>query len=501
MATKKKAPKRETAIVKYDPTRPHYVYEGLDPETGHPFYVGRTGDVLRRGAEHDRRGSKRIRALMKLKNCKFSDVVRLVPELPNGCPHDRVVELEAYFIFNRKTMYDPVDNPLGCNQRLGDHAGDMDKARYDELAAELAAGFEWPERPDEDAQLTTAKAQETMLEEFVADAETDGDAEGAERLQECLKVAVYERFLVEQRVLSVRAFAEVVMKKYEGAYVEAIDVGAFQVELNALKEKLADDEAYADLTRIVTSISLVCKEKEGVDVSSEAAASGLKMLVAMVGSREEMSLMWTNEFVQKQMFATRAWTKSNALKKPIQREKDDVVQVTLGRFLHKWKLNDKQYGGACTDLAQARVVMRGVPWFDEYVGSKDKHAATAKEVNRQLLEGYAHHTEPDFEGKKAMPSVKGNAGVYNKLNHLVHAQCSEANRDVALAGLPEWRKAHYLDDWDAKRKAYLAVCSARNTAVKKAKTASAAASKRPRADDDEEDEDPEEEEEDDDDDE
>ena len=51
MPPKGKAPKRETAIVKYDPARPHYVYEGLDPETGAPFYVGRTGDVLRRGLE------------------------------------------------------------------------------------------------------------------------------------------------------------------------------------------------------------------------------------------------------------------------------------------------------------------------------------------------------------------------------------------------------------------------------------------------------------------
>jgi hypothetical protein len=486
MSSKTKAPKRETLIVKYDPTRPHYVYEGIDPESGTAFYVGRTGDVLRRGAEHDRSGSRRIRALMKLRNCQFSEVVRLVPELPDGCPHERVAEFESFFIFNRKTMYDPVDNPLGCNQRIGDHAGAMDKARYDELAAELAAGFEWPERPIEDAQLAAAKARVAVLEEFVAEANQEGDAEGAERLEECFKVAVFERFLIEQRVLSVRVFTETVMKKYEGMYVDAIDVGAFQVELNALKEKLADDEVYADLTRIVTSISLVCKQKEGVDVSSEAAVGFLRGLVAMIGSREEATLVWTSEAVKKQMLATRAWTKSNGLKKPVRIVKDDPAQITLSHFLENWKVDNKIYGGKCTDLAQSRVLMRDVPWFDEFVGSKDRNADEWKEVNRQLLQGYGWHGEPEFDDKKAMPSGKANSRVYDKLSSLVRAKCSEASRDVALAGLPETRKAYYLNGWDAKRKAYLTASAARN-AARRAKPAST--SKRPRDDAEEDTED------------
>jgi hypothetical protein len=155
-----------------------------------------------------------------------------------------------------------------------------------------------------------------------------------------------------------------------------------------------------------------------------------------------------------------------------------------------WKADDKLYGGVCTDIAQVRVLMRDVKWFESFVGCKDKNIDEWKELNRQLLQGYAHHTEPDFEGKKAMGHGNGNKGVYDKLCSVAHARCSEAQRDVALSGLPETRNAFYLDGWDEKRKVWLEAKMTQNSAAKKAKTvpAATAAAKRPRADDEEEEE-------------
>jgi hypothetical protein len=505
MSPKKVAKKERKTAPKTEPTwktaivvsnRAHSIYEAIHPETKRAFYLGRTNNTMRRGAQHDKLTNPLFKVVCELLNiCKISDIIRLVPELPRGCAPDRAPEFEAYFIFQRGTMYDPVKNPFGCNRRLGDHAGEMTKARYDEIATELEEGYDWTP-PEENAELAASVGVVAVIEELVEDAVADGDEAAATRLDECFKVAVYEKFLIEKRVLSARAFAETVMKKYEGAYVYAIDVNAFQTELNALKEKLADDEDYADLTRIVTSISLVCKEKEGVDVSSEAAASGLKMLVAMIGSREEARLVWTNKAVKKQMLATRAWTKSNALKKPVQQANGDHKQATLGHFMKSWKAESKDYGGACTDLAQARVVMRDIPWFGTFVGLKDKSADEWKELNRQLLQGYAWPKEPYFEGKKAITSNKDNLSIYNKLRCVVRGKCSYASRDVALAGLPEARKAFYLTGWDEKRKAVLAKNATRHTA-KKPKTvpAATAAAKRPRADEEEEEEGEEEEEE------
>ena len=82
---------------------PSFVYEAIDPVTKLPFYVGRTGDMDRRAREHQKRCMKKIRELMKLKDFKFRDVQRRVPELPDGCAPKDAQELEAYFIFERDT--------------------------------------------------------------------------------------------------------------------------------------------------------------------------------------------------------------------------------------------------------------------------------------------------------------------------------------------------------------------------------------------------------------
>ena len=126
--------------------------------------------------------------------------------------------------------------------------------------------------------------------DLAAQAEQVEDAESVEVFNECRVLAKKQLLEIERAHLGLRAFVERVLADYDNKYVDAVDQATLQVELNSIKDKMEEDAEFADLSRIVTSMSLVCKEKAGVDMSSEAAASCLKMVLAMIGSREEAKL-------------------------------------------------------------------------------------------------------------------------------------------------------------------------------------------------------------------
>ena len=439
-----------TALATHVAVLPSFVYEAIDPVTKMPFYVGRTGDMDRRAREHQKRGMKKIRELMKLKDFRFPDVQRRVPELPDGCAPKDAQELEAYFIFQRKVVYDPVDCPWGCNSRIGDHGTEMTPARFAELKAMFAGdGYQFP-LIEEPTDLRDARAEYEIAGAFVAMAEAVGYEECAEALNEC-KVLAKSALLNAERIhLGLRAFVERVLADYDDKYVDAVDQPTLQTALNLIKDKMGEDKAYTDLQRIVTSMSLVCKEKEGVDVSSEAAANGLKMVLAMIGSREEATLAWTHKNVEAKIKAVRTWTKSHGMQKPVP-SSIDKEERRSGTFLTHWKMDSDNYGGKCTDLPNCRVVMRGIQWFEDFVGSVDKNANEWVELNQQLCDGFAWHDEPDFEGKKAMSTSNGNSTIYKKLNHLVKGQGKPSDVATALEGLPTDRAAYYQGLYDANR--------------------------------------------------
>ena len=462
-----------------------FVYEAIDPVTKLAFYVGRTGDLDRRAREHQRRCMKKIRELMKLKTFKFKDVQRRVPELPNGCATVDAQELETYFIFERDTVYHPVTCPWGCNSRIGDHGTKMTPTRFAELKAMFAGeGYQFP--VEEPKDLRDARAEYEIAGAFVAMAEEVGDKECVKVLNECRVLAKSALLNAERAHLGLCAFVERVLADYEGKYVDAVDQETLQVALNLIKQKMEEDKAFADLTRIVTSMSLVCKEKDGVDVSSEAAACGLKMVLAMIGSREEATLAWTNQSVEVHIKAVRAWTKSHGMKKPMSHVVDKEERA-LGSFLTIWKVDNPQYGGKCTDLQNCRVVMRGIAWFEDFVGYVDKHANDWIELNKQLRDGFAWYDEPDFEGKKAISGSKDNKSIYKKLQTLLHGQGKPTDVAIALKGLPTDRAAWYQGQYDANRSGLLQKKKESNEANKKKRKREAAAAK-PEEEDDEEEE-------------
>lgn len=439
-----------TALATHVAVLPAFVYEAIDPVTKLPFYVGRTGDMDRRAREHQKRCMKKVRELMKLKDFKFRDVQRRVPELPDGCAPKDAQELEAYFIFQRNTVYHPVDCPWGCNSRIGDHGTEMTPTDFAEIKAMFAGeGYQFP-LVEEPKDLREARAEYEIVGAFVAMAEEVGDEECAEALNECLALAKHALLDAERTHLSLRAFVEHVLADYEDKYVDAVDQPTLQTALNLIKDKMGEDEAYTDLQRIVSSISLVCKEKEGVDVSSEAAAYFLKGVLAMIASREEATMAWTHKGVEANIKAVRTWTRAHGMQK-LTRTSVDKEEKRLGIFLCHWKVDNDNYGGKCADLPNCRVIMRGIPWFEDFVGSVDKHANEWVELNTQLCDGFAWHDEPDFEGKKVMSSSKDNKSIYFKLNSLIRGQGKPTDVAIALKGLPPARAAWYQGQYDANR--------------------------------------------------
>jgi hypothetical protein len=449
-----------------------FVYEAIDPVTKLAFYVGRTGNLDRRARQHQRRCMKKIRELMKLKDFKFKDVQRRVPELPHGCAADDAQEMEAYFIFERKVVYDPETCPHGCNSRIGDHGTELTPTRFAELKQLFAtAGYEFP--VEEPQALRDARAEYAIAGEFVAMANAVNDDESVKVFTECTALAKRALLNAERVHLGLRAFVERVLADYDKKYVDAVDQQTLQTAFNMIKDKMEEDKAFEDLTRVVTSMSLVCKPKKGVDVSSEAAASFLVGILAMIGSREEATLEWTNRTVEKNIKAVRTWTRAHGMKKPVDVNRGKYEQ-TLANFLKTWKSDNDNYGGKCTDLQNCRVVMRGVDWFQGFISCADKNANDWIELNKQLCDGFGWWEEPKFEGKRLMKSSNGNNLIYKKLNSLVAGRGKRLDVAVALKGLPPERAAYYQRCYDTKRAGTLQKDKAKNIRRKRKREAAAA---------------------------
>lgn len=213
--TKRTARKADTKIVAYKPGQRVWIYEIIDPDTGNAIYVGRTVDLVRRGAEHERKTSKcrQLRERLKLVWWKLPGNVRVVPELPNGVPSERADDFEGYFITQRKTLFDPSD-PVrmnGCNLKNGDH---ITVERYEAAKAEVEAGFEWPQVP---LDVVEARAKESVLESLVDDFGGEGDDDDADAQGLCmaLAVATMTRKQVERIHMSPLAIAEQLADEYE----------------------------------------------------------------------------------------------------------------------------------------------------------------------------------------------------------------------------------------------------------------------------------------------
>lgn len=439
--------KAEAALSTFHGQKAEYVYEAIDPEDG-PFYVGRTNNMQRRAGEHDAKCVGRVRALMKLKNYTFKQVVRRVPELPSGCHPVDAPRLESYFIMRRDTIYHDLRRPFGCNSRLGDHGIELspeDAAGYDRMFAD--EGYSFPScthQDEEDVRANAekeARAEAEMAKHMAEIAEKANDEESAELFNDCATLALNEMHEHMCNRMGLRAYVEHVLADYVNKYVDSVDKKALQVQLNLIKEKTEHDATYKDLLRIPRSLSLVCKPppedpetgrplpdengapRPDIAVSSEAACLFLKGLLEMIASREEANLVWTHEWTKTAMHEIRAWSRANNLQKPSAsntwipkgRPKPDATELSTGAKLTGWFSKHDR-----ADLKCCEVLMRGVPWFEAFAYSTERADTEWDELCALLRKGYGLSKEPEFPGKLAIQARNCSPGAYRKIYNLLY---------------------------------------------------------------------------------
>jgi len=360
----KKAKKDATALAVFDPKKPFFVYEIFRPDLDNKtVYVGRTDDVKRRSGQHVMASSpcKLVNELRKLLNVKtFRDIIKLVPELPEGVPASRIVEMEAYFIMERRTVYHARDNEYGCNAKNGDKVHEITPTRYNEIEAELSSGFEWPVdsgvRNDVPVEVVKARGLEVVFKGIVQEAEETGeDEEFVQALRGDMALVTGEREAMERLLLSARMAAGELAYKYRVAGLDAIDREQFTKELNMLKDKIDVDGEDEVINGIINGVLLAAKPQREVRMSSDAASGFVTGIAKMLTTREEERLVWTNDDVKRRMYEVRAWSRRNDMKKPIHKH-HEADQHSLAKFLDDWM-------GQRLDIDQASVVMRNVPWF------------------------------------------------------------------------------------------------------------------------------------------
>lgn len=452
----KKPTKASTKLMVYDPKQRTWIYEAVHPVTKKAFYVGRTIDVLRRGAEHDRDSSacRLLRVFLNLNNFKFRDCVRIVPELPNGVPASRAAEFEAFFILQRDTIYHPERRPDGCNLRHGDHVASLD---YQAIKAEIAEGFKWDDVP---ADVIEARGREAMFEACV---EEVGDAEP--ELSEALSLAIIERKRVERLHMSVVLLAETLAEEYEGiSPYQEIDRSQFTTNVNALRDRV-NAEAVPDdkMLSLVKSIAFFGKP-EGAEweMRANVAVHLLRALAKSLETREEAKMPDT--LAIRNMKLVRTWTVENGGKKPsvdALRKKKSVgtaEEATMGFFLRNWKAFRDKGAYKQANKVECDFLMRHVDWWETFVnGSKtEKGADLTSKVNSMLKQGYGHKDEPEFEGKKQWPA--GSHGtetnkVYKKMANMAFGMFADLS--PMLDGVDPNRARWYIERSASNRPKYL----------------------------------------------
>jgi hypothetical protein len=455
----KSIPKSKTQIIECKKNQRTWIYEWIDPNTKRTIYVGRTIDLLRRGAEHDRKSSacKLLRLYCNLHNLKSNDCVRIVPELPNGVPASRASEFEAFFIIKRDTLYHPENRQDGCNQKHGDHVSALD---YDKIKAEIIDGLDWEEVP---ADVIQARAKEALLETCV---EEVGDFEP--ELSTALTTATMQRKQLERLYMAPVAIAEELAEEYESIpkYKE-IDRSLFEADLNSLRDRLNAEDVIDDkMLSLVRGIALFGKS-EGAEwcMRAHVAVHAFRMLAGALETREEARMPYTTAI--RNMKLVRNWTANNDYKKPAAnaRQRKDGTGTSeeerMGIFLRSWKSFKGTQAYKQANKSESNFIMRHVSWWKEFAnGSRVERAAnlTAK-VNSMLKQGYGHKDEPEFEGKKKWPSGTHGSetlNVYQKMIKMVNGHFSDSHVSEMLNGMHPSRSEWYKLKWSTNRPAYLA---------------------------------------------
>jgi hypothetical protein len=441
--------KADTKILRYDPSQRTWIYEMFDHIRNICFYVGRTVDTIRRGGEHDRKGSSLIRNYVKHHNVRVRDCVRVVAELPDGVPSSRAGEFEAFFIMQRDTIYHAVRCPDGCNQNNGAHVANLD---YHAIEAEVAAGIEWPEVSEAVAK---ARGNEAVLEQLVQDF---GDIEP--ELHDALRDARMVRVDAERAELGVQEALDVARREvanYEAMVPHVlVQRGDVEASLNAVKDAAPENDA---LAKQIKWIRTGVKPDHFPDQPVPAAFAKYMLLavVEWLGAKAEATIR-VNDVVMRGLRAAREWSAANEGKKPMDKGKT-AEERTHGKFLADWKGSGKnQYNRR--HEAHARVLFRHYPsvlaFFD--LDNKARSADREARVRDALAAGYTWLTEP-FEGPKLPKSGTGPFGewkhLYNKVQDLLRGAFDEAAVLRMVGDLPPERRGWYVAQHAANRPNWL----------------------------------------------
>jgi len=436
------APAMSKAIVAYDQFRPVYIYKVIDRRTNRVIYVGQSVDVSRRWKQHAMASSKCPYLQEQMQKAPDMLKYQIVNRLPRGVPKCRADEFEAYYVFFYNTVYHPTHRPDGCNAQLPPHS---QKMNYEAVRAELKKGFEWPEVEANEAvplEVAKAVAREAMLADLVSIA----DDKVPESLSTALTVATMERMQIERQFMGALEFAKDLRDEYADNYDDAIDRNDFAVHLNLLNEKIREDDEGQAIEKMVSALLFANKPEREFEMTSKAAAHGFgfvyEMLYARDDARRLAKLQWTlktrsdrhgkkdDPVVKNQILAVRKWSRTHGDAKPMDTSVDPE-EKRHGGFLNHWKGNNDIYGGEKTDLASCRVVMRDLPWFDEFADSKKASAEALDTLITQLVGGAAiMDKEPEFdevETRTPLFSSKGNLKVYQKYLGMLRGEGSDAD--------------------------------------------------------------------------
>ena len=426
-----------------DEPYPYCAYRGM------AFYVGRTGALATRASGHASKQSKcrKLRQRLRLLNARPKDMMRLVHELPDGAPVERINELEAFFICKRDTIHDPKTErgDLMCNAKTGDGyvvsdgngtVVDLTHERYLQIEQELASGFAHPSTWTATETTTTttttttasaeasaaaptelekAKATVEVLQDFVEDSTNDleaGDDERADwqaqldEANECVAIILAK----EQQQQTPKSLYEI-CADLAGHYkvlprFERLSVNDITVELVLLKKLSEDNGAFQ--RRINAGLKIMHPDRSAKHVSAGVAYHTVAGLVAWLGDHLEMQLDTASDFLTK-VLLLRDWSARNGgalpsmganatVKHVVNSTPEEVEeQNKLGTYASQMRALVAKAKVSDEDRQATKLLLRDFPRLLERlvasVSRKDQAMTTAREVHELLARGFAHADE------------------------------------------------------------------------------------------------------------
>jgi len=472
-------PKRRTKIyrVRHHIDKTRFVYAGQTVDEKGRISKYRSAALRDRtatNAKRDIRASKKdplmIHYVTERLLYREPLLLETCPEFPNGVPHERADGFEALMINDLETGANEKHG-YGKNTSLGNNLGEH-QPRFDEYRAELAASggvYVWSEKDDamsrgllplpvpEPPEVTDAEMKADALLDMrdeLLDAEVPDEVIDA--IDERIKGALVVVEDVRRQCLGPLALAEYFSTKYAAQLVvESVGAEEFQSDLNALRDKLKEAaKPDADLLGLCRAAELMTKRP----VTAGFVAALFATLAKAIEAIEEAALLDSPEV--KLIKEARLMMSRTGVPR-IRQSAEGVLKEEFEIYIKLSALKRRHKRTA--DVASMRFILRSNPewiaWFDGWWGhDAAAHALDlSKKLNEMLLEGYAHHQEPEFEGRKHWPCGARNTEMnkyyqgINKLRlDLKDGECSAKRLEACLAGLkdkwPErdawWRSRH-----------------------------------------------------------